>query len=82
MPFSLNVLETRRVAASLPPCSPLTLSPKDAAGYLGVSRAYLYQKLKDGTIPFAKMGRRTLIRRADLDGYAEFLFAKTASEQS
>jgi excisionase family DNA binding protein len=41
------------------------LSVKEAAAYLGISEGWLYQS----GIPFAKLGRRRLYRRADLDQF-------------
>lgn len=41
------------------------LSVKEAAAYLGMSEGWLYQS----GIPFAKLGRRRLYRRSDLDQF-------------
>lgn len=41
------------------------LSVKDAAAYLSMSEGWLYQS----GIPFAKLGRRRLYRRSDLDQF-------------
>jgi len=48
------------------PVEKLALSPAEAAGELGISRARLYQLLTDGTIPSVKLGRRRLVLRATL----------------
>lgn len=55
------VLETQSVIA------PGAMSIVDAARYLSISRAYLYELIKAGEIVPAKVGRRTLIRRVDAD---------------
>ncbi len=41
----------------------LTLSTAEAAEVLGMSRAGVYNLIKDGTIPSLSLGRRRLIRR-------------------
>ena len=38
---------------------------------LGIGRSKAYQILKNKEIPSGKIGRRILIRRADLDRYIE-----------
>lgn len=44
------------------------LSPAAAAEYLGVSRATVHARIKDGSIPSVKLGPRLrLIRKDDLD---------------
>jgi excisionase family DNA binding protein len=47
--------------------TPIAFSVADAAGYVGISRSSLYELKKRGLISFVKIGRRTLIPRADLD---------------
>lgn len=49
--------------------TPGAMSIVAAAGYLSISRAYLYQLIKAGEIVPAKVGRRTLIRRVDADAF-------------
>lgn len=48
---------------------PAVLHVKEAAAYIGASVTYLYQLMGHGAIPFAKVGRRTVLRVADLDAY-------------
>jgi excisionase family DNA binding protein len=43
------------------------LSVKEAAAYLRMSEGWIYQS----GIPFAKLGRRRLYRRSDLDHFVE-----------
>lgn len=38
----------------------------DAAAFTGLSRASLYRRISDRTIPFIKIGRRVLFDRQDL----------------
>lgn len=49
------------------------LSTKDAAKYIGLSRAGLYRKITAGEIPVHKLGEhrncRVVIARADLDAF-------------
>jgi excisionase family DNA binding protein len=53
--------------AEATPVTRLAYSPAEAAQALGISRAKLYLLLDDGTIPSVKLGRRRLIRVADLE---------------
>lgn len=43
------------------------LSPEQAAEYINISRARLYELLKEGEIPVVKSGRSTLIDKNDLE---------------
>ena len=44
------------------------LSAKEAADLLGVSRSHIFRFLRDGTLTRIKVGGRTLIRRAEVEG--------------
>ncbi len=44
----------------------LSYSPEEAASLTGVSRAFLYLEMQRGKLASIKIGRRRLIRRADL----------------
>lgn len=46
-----------------PQFAPVLLSIPEAANYVGVSRASIYRL----GLPFVKLGRRSLVRRSDLD---------------
>jgi len=50
---------------------PYALGVDDAALYGGFSRALLYKKVKDKSLPIVKIGGRTLIRRADLEAFID-----------
>lgn len=43
------------------------VDPEQAAEYIHVSRAKIYEMLKDGELPVVKSGRSTLIDKDDLD---------------
>lgn len=47
----------------------LLLSPDEAAELLGVGRTTVYQLLRSGELPYGKIGRRTVISRATLEGF-------------
>ncbi|MFQ6026923.1 MAG: helix-turn-helix domain-containing protein [Dehalococcoidia bacterium] len=47
------------------------LGTEAGAGYIGVSRPTLYRLLDSGEIPSFHIGRRRLIRKADLDKFIE-----------
>jgi excisionase family DNA binding protein len=44
------------------------LSIAETRALLGLSRATVFRLLQSGRIPSAKLGRRTIIKRADLEG--------------
>ena len=43
----------------------------EAAGLLGVKRTTVYALMKEGRLPFVKIGRRTMLRHADIATYIE-----------
>ncbi|MGQ1910974.1 helix-turn-helix domain-containing protein [Marinifilum sp. RC60d5] len=43
------------------------LSIKEAYTLLGISERTFYRVMKDGTIPTTKFGRRTIIKKSDID---------------
>ena len=47
----------------------LAYSPDEAAERIGVCRSYLYILLGSGELPAKKLGKRTLIMRADLETF-------------
>lgn len=47
------------------------LSIDEAAYHLRISRAGLWRLLKDGRLPKAKVGGRTLVRRRDLEAFLD-----------
>jgi excisionase family DNA binding protein len=48
---------------------PLSLSPQDAAAYVGLSKRQIYNLLSDGTITGKRSGARTLINGPSLRAY-------------
>jgi len=48
---------------------PLTLTPRQAARELGLSRSFIYRLMKAGTIPTTTVGRRARIMTTDLLDY-------------
>jgi excisionase family DNA binding protein len=40
---------------------------EETADYLRVSRSTIYRLMREHTLPFAKVGGRTLVRRYDVD---------------
>lgn len=65
------------VSAETGAVQPNWLSPADAATYLGITTPTLYERVMD-KVEVRKMGRKTLIKRADLDRYMETLPAMPA----
>jgi excisionase family DNA binding protein len=47
--------------------APAAFSISDAAQYLGIGRTKLYEYINAGVLPVVHFGKRTLIRRVDLD---------------
>jgi excisionase family DNA binding protein len=64
----LPALEARRQTITIAP-SVAELSPNQAADLLNVSRPYLMKLLKQGDIPFIKIGAHHRIRTDDLQRY-------------
>lgn len=50
---------------------PAAMSVATAAKYIGVSRSHLYRLISGGAITVARLGHRTIIRRADADRLLE-----------
>ena len=47
----------------------LILSVSEVIHMTGLSRSYIYTVLRNGELPVVKIGKRTLVRRIDLDGF-------------
>jgi excisionase family DNA binding protein len=56
------------------------LSRRETADALGVSLVTLARRLRDGTVPFTKIGARTLIPAEFIDQLAERAFSKHSEE--
>ena len=48
---------------------PLTLTPRQAARELGLSRSFIYRLMRAGTIPTTIVGKRCRIMTTDLLAY-------------
>lgn len=48
---------------------PITITIPEAVKLSGSSRSVLYEAMRRGDLPALKMGRRTLIRFADLEAF-------------
>jgi excisionase family DNA binding protein len=55
------------VTESIPPC----LSIAEASRYLRISRALLYELIRNGRIKTVKIGTRTIIRGAELERFLD-----------
>lgn len=53
------------------PVQPAAFTAEEAADYLRISRAGVYRLMKNGELPRAKIGDRTVVRRVDLDAFLE-----------
>ena len=50
---------------------PFTLTIKRACEASGLSRSTIYEAMGKGALPALKVGRRTLVRRADLERWLD-----------
>jgi excisionase family DNA binding protein len=50
---------------------PLTMTPRQAAYELGLSRSFIYRLMKAGTIPTTVVGKRARIVTTDLLAYLD-----------
>ena len=50
---------------------PITLTVAEACRVTGIGRTTLYALVKEGRLPILHLGRRTLIRRTDLERLIE-----------
>jgi len=57
----------------------LLLPIGEAARLLGIGRTKIYALIADGSIPTVRVGRRRLVRRADLDVFVAGLEVEGAS---
>jgi excisionase family DNA binding protein len=51
--------------------SPDLLSMREVYQRLGMSKSWVYQRIKSGEIPSVKLGHNIRVRREDLEGYLE-----------
>lgn len=52
------------------------LTPTETAQYLGVCRTYIYDSINRGKIKVTRIGRKTLISKADIHAMLDFLSPK------
>jgi excisionase family DNA binding protein len=50
---------------------PLLHNVRKAVAMLGISRGLLYAFMRDGRLPYVKMGNRTLFHRRDLELFVD-----------
>ena len=55
------------------------LSPSETARYLGVGRTYIYDCINRGKIKVTRIGRKTLISKADIQAMFDFLTPKEST---
>ena len=55
------------------------LTPSETARYLGVGRTYIYDCINRGKIKVTRIGRKTLISKADIQAMFDFLTAKEST---
>lgn len=70
-PSPYDAPPTKPHRAARPKLPPYCLSIEDAAAYLGIDPINMRRKAIKGEIPRIKIGRRTMIRREDLERYCD-----------
>ena len=56
------------------------LTPTETAQYLGVCRTYIYDSINRGKIKVTRIGRKTLISKADIQAMFDFLSPKESEQ--
>ncbi|WP_297068535.1 helix-turn-helix domain-containing protein, partial [uncultured Duncaniella sp.] len=56
------------------------LTPTETAQYLGVCRTYIYDNINRGKIKVTRIGRKTLISKADIQAMFDFLTPKETEQ--
>jgi len=59
---------------------PISYSINNAIAVTGLSRAGIYKAMREGTLPFKKFGKRTMILAEDLHKYIHSEFNKQPAE--
>lgn len=57
------------------------LTPTETAQYLGVCRTYIYDSINQGKIKVTRIGRKTLISKADIQAMFDFLTPKETVQE-
>ena len=57
------------------------LTPTETAHYLGVCRTYIYDSINRGKIKVTRIGRKTLISKADIQALFDFLSPKESEPE-
>lgn len=57
------------------------LTPTETAQYLGVCRTYIYDSINRGKIKVTRIGRKTLISKADIQAMVDFLTPKETVQE-
>lgn len=72
-PQTSSNCKTRSAGTNAKTLGPLAVSPTAGATILGVGRTKFYELLNKNEIPALKLGRRTLVRVADIENYLHSL---------
>jgi excisionase family DNA binding protein len=63
--------ETNAMEREIPAIQPITVGAKDAAAMTGLSRATIWNMIKDGRLSSVRIGRRTLVRVSSIEALLE-----------
>lgn len=72
----------RNAARNTPQLTPYALNKEQAAAYLSVSPRTIESMIADGRLRSFRLGARRLIRRVDLETYADFHSGATAQRRT
>ena len=68
-PIGTAKVKPRLPRADVPIHDRISLSVEEAAGLTGIGRTTIYTALRDGDIPRVRIGKRTLVKVADLNAW-------------
>lgn len=68
-PLTLKIIGKEEAVHNPSNIVPMAVSVTKAATVLGLCKSHMYNLMNDGLIPFAKIGKRRLIRTADLEAF-------------
>ena len=68
-PVETAKAKSRLPRADVPIHDRISLSVEEAAGLTGIGRTKIYMALRDGEIPRIRIGKRTLVKVADLNAW-------------
>lgn len=78
--MALSILETSQCNLDRKSKDKDFLTPTETAQYLGVCRTYIYDSINRGKIKVTRIGRKTLISKADIQAMFDYLTPKETEQ--